>query len=147
MDNVYKKMKKSLKILIMGLPGAGKTTLAKNLHNLLESVWINADQVRREANDWDFSPEGRERQAIRMKSLAEKALKENKHVIVDFICPTPKTRKDFNADYIIWMDTIKEGRFDDTNQMFVQPKKFNYRVTEKNAEFIATLIVKDIKGM
>ena len=131
----------------MGLPGAGKTTLAKELHNIIDSVWINADQVRKNANDWDFSADGRQRQAIRMKNLADKALKENKHVIVDFICPTPQTRQDFNADFIIWMDTIKEGRFEDTNLMFVKPKNYNYRVTKKNAELISIQIADKIKGM
>ena len=140
-------MKQKIKILIMGLPGAGKTTLAKALHGIIDSVWINADQVRKNANDWDFSAEGRQRQAKRMKELADKALKENKNVIVDFICPTPQTRNDFNADFVIWMDTIKEGRFEDTNQMFIKPNKYDYRVTEKSAELIAIQIAEKIKGM
>ena len=135
-----------MKILIMGLPGAGKTTLAKELHSKIDSVWINADQVRKKANDWDFSIDGRKRQAKRMKDLADQALKENKHVIVDFICPTPQTRKDFNADFVIWMDTIKKGRFEDTNQMFVKPNKFDFRVTEKNAKSISLQILDKITG-
>ena len=81
-----------------------------------------------------------------MKDLADQALKENKHVIVDFICPTPQTRKDFNADFVIWMDTIKEGRFEDTNQMFVKPNKFDFRVTEKNAKSISLQILDKITG-
>ena len=126
----------------MGLPGAGKTYLANILHKIIDAVWINADKVRSEANDWDFSPEGRKRQANRMKNLADSALSNNKHVIADFVCPTPQTRKDFDADFIIWMDTIKEGRFDDTNKMFIAPKRYDYRVTEKNAELIAIQIAK-----
>ncbi len=140
-------MTKVKKILIMGLPGAGKTYLANILHNIIDAVWINADKVRREANDWDFSLEGRKRQAKRMKDLADKALKNNKHVIADFVCPTPQTRKDFNADFVIWMDTIKEGRFDDTNKMFIKPSKFDFRVTEKNAEILAVQIAQKITGV
>ena len=134
-----------MKILIMGLPGAGKTTLAKELHSKIDSVWINADQVRKKANDWDFSIDGRKRQAKRMKDLADQALKENKHVIVDFICPTPQTRKDFNADFVIWMDTIKEGRFEDTNQMFVKPEKYDFHVTSQDAQTWAPKIYEDLK--
>ena len=137
-------MNKAKKILIMGLPGAGKTYLANILHKIIDAVWINADKVRCEANDWDFSPEGRKRQANRMKNLADSALSNNKHVIADFVCPTPQTRKDFDADFIIWMDTIKQGRFDDTNKMFIAPKRYDYRVTEKNAELIAIQIAKKI---
>ena len=140
-------MKKAKKILIMGLPGAGKTYLANILHKLINAVWINADKVRKDANDWDFSYEGRERQANRMKNLADKALANNKHVIADFVCPTPQTRKDFNADFVIWMDTISEGRFDDTNKMFIKPKNFDFRVTKKNAEVIAVEIAKIIQGL
>ena len=138
-------MTKAKKILIMGLPGAGKTYLANILHNIIDAVWINADKVRREANDWDFSLEGRKRQAKRMKDLADKALKNNKHVIADFVCPTPQTRKDFNADFVIWMDTIKEGRFDDTNKMFVKPEKYDFHVTTQDAKNWAPKILKEIK--
>ena len=129
----------------MGLPGAGKTYLAERLVPYLKAAWINNDKVRKEANDWDFSPEGRERQAKRMKDLAQKALNEGKHVVVDFVCPTPKTRKDFNADIVIWVDTIKKGRFEDTNKMFVKPNKFDFRVTEKNAEIWAIKIADKIQ--
>ena len=118
----------------MGLPGSGKTTMAKELIKLIDAVWLNADKVRKEANDWDFSLAGRERQAKRMKDFSNKYIKENNHVIVDFVCPTEKTREEFNADFIIFMDTIKEGRFEDTNKMFVKPKKYDYRVTQKNAK-------------
>tara|TARA_A100001015_G_C15039276_1_gene738472 strand:- start:910 stop:1335 length:426 start_codon:yes stop_codon:yes gene_type:complete len=140
-------IKKAKKILIMGLPGAGKTYLAKILFPMLDAVWLNADEIRKKANDWDFSPEGRKRQSERMKKLAETALKQNKNVIADFVCPTPETRSNFNADYIIWMDTITKGRFEDTNKIFVKPEKFDFRVTEKNAEVIAPEIVKSIKNI
>ena len=133
------------KILIMGLPGAGKTYLAERLAPYLKAVWLNNNKVRKEANDWDFSPEGRERQAKRMKNLAQKALNEGKHVVADFVCPTPKTRKDFNADIVIWVDTIKKGRFEDTNKMFVKPNKFDFRVTEKNAKKWSLQIFEDMK--
>ena len=129
----------------MGLPGAGKTYFAKILFPMLDAVWLNADQIRKEANDWDFSPEGRLRQANRMKSLADKALNEGKNVIADFVCPTDKTREDFDADILIWMDTIKEGRFEDTNKMFIKPEKFNYHVTTKDAKNWAPKILKEIK--
>jgi len=136
--------KPKMKILICGLPGSGKTTLAQKLVPMLNAVWLNADEVRKKANDWDFSPEGRTRQANRMKDMAEAAVKENRNVIADFVCPTEKTREDFNADYVIWMDTIKEGRFEDTNKMFVPPKHFNYKVTHMDAEMWAFLIKQDI---
>ncbi len=136
--------KKPKKILIMGLPGAGKTTLAEKLAPLINGQRINADEVRRKANDWDFSIEGRLRQSKRMRELAQDLLAKGKYVVADFVCPTPETRQDFNADYVIWVDTIKEGRFNDTNKMFVKPKKFFFRVTSKNANFWAGEILKKI---
>ena len=129
----------------MGLPGAGKTYLAEILVPYLKATWINNDKVRKKANDWDFSSEGRERQSKRMKDLAQKALNEGNHVVVDFVCPTPKTRKGFNADIVIWVDTIKKGMFEDTNKMFVKPNKFDYRVTEKNAKKWSLKIFEDMK--
>jgi len=134
-----------MKILIMGLPGSGKTTLAKLLVPRFNAVWLNADKIREQYNDWDFTLEGRTRQANRMKQLAEKAINKNRVVIADFVCPLEETREDFNADYIIWMDTIKEGRFEDTNQMFTSPKKYDFKVTHKEADMWAFLIEKDIR--
>ena len=133
------------KILIMGLPGSGKTTLASKLVPLLNAKWINNDKVRTDANDWDFSEEGRTRQAKRMAALAEKHKQEGNYVVCDFICPTPKARELFNADYTIWMDTIDTGRFDDTNAMFVKPKKFDFKVTTFDAETWAAQISEKIK--
>ena len=129
----------------MGLPGSGKTTLAEELAPMLNAKRLNADEVRREANDWDFSEEGRKRQAIRMSDFAKKLKEEGNFVVADFICPTPEARALFPADFIIWVDTIKEGRFDDTNKMFVKPDKFDYHVTTQDAKNWAPKIIKEIK--
>ena len=133
-----------MKILIMGLPGSGKTTLAKLLAPMFNAVWLNADKVRKDANDWDFSPEGRKRQSLRMWTLAEEAIDNNRVVVADFVCPTEDTRKEFHADYIVWMDTIKEGRFEDTNKMFEAPTKYDFKVKHMEADMWAFLIKQDI---
>ncbi len=132
-------------ILIMGLPGAGKTTLANELAPKINAKRLNADEVRKSANDWDFSAEGRKRQSKRMAELAFKLKKQGNYVVADFICPTPEARKLFPADYIVWVDTIKEGRFEDTNQMFVKPEKFNFHVTSQDAKIWVPKILEDIK--
>ena len=132
-------------ILVMGLPGAGKTTLANELAPALNAKRLNADEVRKAANDWDFSEEGRTRQAKRMSDAALKLKSEGNNVIADFICPTPEARSLFPADYVIWVDTIKEGRFEDTNQMFVNPKNFDFRVTTQDAKNWAPKIIEEIK--
>ena len=131
-------------ILIMGLPGSGKTTLASELVPLLKAKWLNADEVRKEANDWDFSAKGRTRQAKRMWAKAKEFRDQGNHVVADFVCPTPAARALFPADFIIWVDTIKEGRFDDTNKMFVKPEKYNYHVTTQDAKNWAPKILKEI---
>lgn len=105
----------------MGLPGAGKTWLSERLQKHLECAWYNADAVRKMANDWDFSPEGRVRQANRMRNIADYEKSHGRTVICDFVCPTQQTRKDFEADITIWVDTIESGRFEDTNKMFEAP--------------------------
>jgi len=138
-------MVKNKKILVMGLPGSGKSYLSDKLATLLGAEWLNADRVRAEANDWDFSPEGRTRQAERMKHLAQEGLDRGKHVIADFVCPTEKTRQDFSADYIVWVDTIKEGRFEDTNKMFVPPEEYDFRVPTQNAELWSLRIADEIQ--
>jgi adenylylsulfate kinase len=132
-------------ILIMGLPGAGKTTLADELAPMVNAKRLNADEVRKAANDWDFSAEGRKRQAKRMADLALKLKAEGSYVVADFICPTPEARNLFPADYVVWVDTIKEGRFDDTNKMFVKPDKFDFHVTSQDAKNWAPKIYEDLK--
>ena len=131
----------------MGLPGAGKTTLADALAKKINAKRLNADEVRKEANDWDFSLEGRNRQAKRMADFANKYKLEGKIVIADFVCPTPKGRELFAPDILIWVDTIKEGRFEDTNKVFIQPEKFDFRVTEKNAEIWSIKIADKLRSM
>ena len=128
----------------MGLPGAGKTTLAEELAPKLNAKRLNADEVRKEANDWDFSEEGRKRQAKRMADFALKLKNQGNYVVADFICPTPEARSLFPADFVIWVDTIKEGRFDDTNQMFVKPEKYDFHVTTQDAKFWTDKIIKEI---
>ena len=129
----------------MGLPGSGKTTLAEELALLINVKRLNADEIRKAANDWDFSVEGRKRQAIRMAGFAKKLKQEGYDVLADFICPTPEARSLFPADYVVWVDTIKKGRFEDTNAMFVKPEKFDCHVTTQNAKQWAAQIAEDIK--
>ena len=128
----------------MGLPNSGKTSLAKLLAPMFNAVLLNEDEVRKEANDFDYSEIGRSIQTNRMKRLADEAIKNNRNVVADFEYSTEHTREDFNADYIIWMDTIKESKFEDTNKMFEQPKNFDFKVTHKDAPMWAYLIKQDI---
>jgi adenylylsulfate kinase len=136
-----------MKVLIMGLPGSGKTYLAERLQPLLEAAWYNADKVREMANDWDFSPEGRIRQSMRMRTFADFEKENNRIVICDFVCPTKDTQDNFDPDIVIWMNTIKEGRFEDTNKMFEEPIKVDFHVTEmndKNHNEIAQELLKNV---
>lgn len=120
----------------MGLPGAGKTYFAKQLISELEThgtiTWLNADEVRSHFNDWDFSKEGRIRQSLRMRELADQS--DSDYVIVDFVAPLVEMRNNFKADWTIWMDTIDAGRYEDTNKMFIEPDIYDFRITEQNAE-------------
>jgi len=118
-----------MKILIMHLPGSGKTTFAERLQPLHNAVWINADKVRNLTQDWDFSENGRIRQYERMRIYADFEKSHGKIMICDFICPTSITRKNFNPDILIWMNTIKEGRFEDTNEMFEPLQYFDFQIT------------------
>lgn len=131
------------KILIMGLPGAGKTTLAAELIKLLESrgktvTWFNADDIRKKYDDWDFSHEGRLRQAQRMRDLADDV--ETDYALVDFVAPLPEMRDIFAADVTIWMANISAGRFEDTNRAFVPPETYDIQVTFQDAKFWALKI-------
>ena len=132
-------------ILIMGLPGSGKTTLANELGPMLDAKRLNADEVRKEANDWDFSEEGRTRQAKRMADFAKKLKDDGNYVVADFVCPTPEARDLFPADFVVWVDTIKEGRFEDTNKMFIKPDKYDFHVTTQDAKNWAPKIFNKIK--
>lgn len=134
-----------MRILIMGLPGSGKTTLASELVKLIGAAWLNADEIRKKENDWDFSDEGRKRQALRMYNLSKKYEKNGKIVVADFVCPIPETRELFNPDYIIWVDTIKKGRFEDTNKLFVPPENYDYRVETQDSKYWSSEIVKKLK--
>jgi hypothetical protein len=145
-------MKQAQRILIMGLPGAGKTYFAERLKQYLEQhmnpinenslrpiadaqvtvAWLNADEVRRHYNDWDFSQEGRIRQSRRMRDLADEA--NTDYCIVDFVAPLVEMRNNFKADWTIWIDTIERGRFEDTNKIFVPPEVYDFRITEQAAE-------------
>lgn len=150
----------------MGLPGAGKTYFAERLKTFLEThgirnladasdtpfqnlnakvKWFNADEVRRKYNDWDFSREGRIRQSLRMLEFALASSED--YVICDFVAPLPEMRHNFKADWVIWMDTIQEGRYEDTNRAFIPPSVYDFRITEQNAEkwvpFVGEFILKN----
>ena len=148
----------AVKILIMGLPGAGKTYFAERLKQYLEDNsglatmpasrmtqmespptnykskvdWFNADDIRKRFNDWDFSREGRIRQSLRMAEFALKCTGD--YVICDFVAPLPEMRHNFKADWVIWIDTIDAGRYEDTNKAFIPPNVYDFRITEQNAE-------------
>lgn len=129
-----------MRILVMGLPGSGKTTLAKVLAERLGAAYFNADEVRKQFNDWDFSPEARVRQANRMRVLCDMATTE--HAVADFVCPTEDTRSEFDADFTIFMDTIDTGRFEDTNKLFERPVDAHITVTQwQDAEELTDKIV------
>ncbi len=115
-----------MKILIMGLPGTGKTWLGERLGKHFNIPYWDADDIRRIYNDWNFSSLGREKQALRMRKLAE----VDPISISGFVCPLPGYRRHFFPDKVIWMDTIKESEYEDTNKLFQPPTKFDVRITK-----------------
>ena len=134
-------------ILVCGLPGSGKTTLAEKITDKLKNVgytvnWYNADFLRQKLDDWDFSYDGRLRQATRMKECSDKHL--TGYVIIDMVAPLPEFRDVINPNITIWVDTINTGRFENTNNMFEPPENYHFRVTDQNAEFWSTKIVNDL---
>ena len=138
------------KILVMGLPGAGKTTLAKVLVDQLQAngktvTWLNADAIRKQYDDWDFSETGRIRQSKRMSDLADTSGTD--YALCDFVAPLVEMRNNFKAEWTVWMDTIDQGRFEDTNKMFVPPEHYDFRITEQDAatwaEFISDHILEN----
>jgi adenylylsulfate kinase len=136
------------KILVMGLPGSGKTYFSNLLKKELEAIigvtvkWFNADDVRKQFNDWDFSHEGRIRQSHRMYELAEKSKAD--YVICDFVAPLVEMRNNFKADWTIWIDTIEKGRFEDTNKVFIPPTVYDFRINEQKGEYWATYVAEHI---
>ena len=127
----------------MGLPGSGKTTLAEPFAKLMGGIHINSDATRKKYDDWDFSIEGRMRQANRMRHLADGVVLAGKVAIADFVCPTEQARSLFDPDFTVWMDTIKEGRFEDTNKVFENPPRCDYHVNTwfDNTPEILALVV------
>jgi adenylylsulfate kinase len=137
-----------MKILIMGLPGSGKTTLAAQIVSELSIfntvLWLNADEVREKYNDWDFSHEGRIRQGKRMSELAAKSAAD--FIVADFVAPLEEMREAFNADLLIWVDTITSGRFEDTNSIFETPTRYDVHVTSQDADYWSKNICEIIRN-
>lgn len=136
-----------MKILVFGLPGTGKTYLAERLQKHFNCAWYNADKIREMANDWDFSIDGRHRQANRMAALADFEKQHGRTSICDFVCPTHFTRLLFNADVSIWLDTLTKSNYEDTNKLFEKPSNADYHFThwlnDKDIETVANLIIND----
>ena len=126
----------------MGLPGSGKTTLAKLIAKKLNADWLNADVVRGKYNDWDFSKKGILRQVNRMRLLAKKS--KNKFVVADFVCPLKLQYKIFKPNYVVWMDTIKKSRYSNMNKIFNKPNFYDLRVTTRDADLWSLAILDNL---
>lgn len=136
-----------MKILIMGLPGSGKTYLAERLQKYLDCAWFNADEMRRMSNDWDFSEEGRIRQARRMRNLADYEKAQGSTVICDFVCPTALHRHIFEADFTIWMNTVSRSTYEDTNSLFEPPSYADIVIEKFLSDREITHVVNKIAGV
>jgi adenylylsulfate kinase len=112
------------KILICGLPGSGKTTLARPLASRLGAVWFNGDEVRSNLNkDLGFSIVDRIEQAKRMGWLCDRVVDAGGIALADFVCPTPETREAFGESFVIWINRIEASRYEDTNRIFIAPRR------------------------
>ena len=128
------------RILVMGLPGSGKTTFSKIfvkmlLNHFADVGYYNADKVREVFEDWDFSELGRVRQSSRMRDLAD----HHEVSVCDFVCPTEMTRKKFDPDYVIWLNTITESKYTDTNKIFEIPKRFDMEIKNYNENAVSMI--------
>jgi adenylylsulfate kinase len=136
----------AFKILVMGLSGSGKTTIADKLGDNLNAERLNADEVRDRFSDWDFSRAGRIRQAERLSKLASES--DSDYVVIDFICPLEQGREIINADFTIWMNTVDSSKYKDTDNIFEKPDNTNFHSLENltyNVNKIMLQIIKDYK--
>ncbi len=131
-------------ILLFGLSGSGKTTLAKDLLSLLpNSYHINGDDVRKQANDWDFSLDGRIRQAFRIKDKLNSITAD--FVVIDFIAPLELMRTIIDADFLVWVDTVDSSIFKDTDSLFEIPDIYDLHIVgQKDSKASANLIINKI---
>jgi adenylylsulfate kinase len=131
-------------ILVMGLSGSGKTTLATKLSSRLKAIHLNADVIRKQYDDWDFSKEGRIRQATRLKDLANKS--DNDYVVIDFICPLKEGRDIIDSDYVIWMDTVTSSKYKDTDVVFEKPSESVVHKVQ-NLKYNVDKVILEIQGL
>jgi len=134
----------SVKVLVMGLSGSGKTTLSKQLVKQLKAEHLNADAIRDEYNDWDFSTAGRLRQAERLRNLASES--DNDYVVIDFICPLKEGRDIIDSDYVIWMDTVTSSKYKDTDVVFEKPSESVVHKVQ-NLKYNVDKVILEIQGL